>query len=46
MATIYSLLWFDYQEDKQPGMVYAHLPLNMSLFSYPVCFFFSKRLDT
>ena len=44
VVTIYSNCRFDNHKGKQPGMVNAHLPLKMSPFSNPLCFF-SKRVD-
>ena len=35
VVTIYSKFRFDYHKGKQPGMVNAHLPLKMSIFSSP-----------
>ena len=39
MVTTYSKFRFDYHKGKQSGMVNAHLSINMSILSYPLCFF-------
>ena len=39
VVTIYSIFRFDYHKIKQPGMVNAHLPLKMSIFSSPLWYF-------
>ena len=39
VVTIYSKFLFDYHKGKQTGMVNAHLPLKMSLFSNPLWYF-------
>ena len=39
IGLIYNKFRFDYHKGKQPGMVNAHLPSNMSLFSNPLWYF-------
>ena len=39
VVTSYSKFRFDYYKGEQPGMVNAHLPLKMSLFSSPLWYF-------
>ena len=39
VVTIYSKFRFDYRKGKQPGMVNAHLPQKMSLFSSRLWYF-------
>ena len=39
VVTIYIKFRLDYHKGRQPGMVNAHLPIKMSLFSNPLWYF-------